>query len=88
MEPDHKEFLREQASVIVKYTEQELLQGLSPLQIVVLTLVLIQVVKVLQSTCKCLRKTNKMKIMEKLFRIASYIPQVKAYINKESDKTI
>jgi len=88
IQPEHKQFLRQEAKDLVLYLENDLLEGLSPLQIVVFTMIVFFVIRFVGSLYKVLRKTNKSKIMEKLFRMAAVIPQVKSYINKESDKTL
>jgi hypothetical protein len=68
---------------LINQVEQDYLAGLSPVQIIILTCLLLIAIKFAIEVIGCLRKLTLNKLKEKVFRFALYIPQVKAYADAE-----
>jgi sphinganine-1-phosphate aldolase len=85
---EHKQQLTDGYSAFTQWVEGNVLGDLSPIQIVVLSLLSWVMLNYLISLARSLASLRKKKIMEKLFRLATYIPQVNAYITAEGQKTI
>jgi len=73
---EHKLIIEKEGKAIISSLEEEYLSKLTPLQLVILTVISVYAINWMIGVVACLRKMTKAKLMEKAFRIASIIPQV------------
>jgi hypothetical protein len=88
LKEEHRVMAEKYTGEVVKFVNGELLNGLSPIQIVVWTLLTYFAVQVFGQIIVLLRSVTWEKFKEKVFRLATYIPPVAAYIKADSDKSI
>lgn len=72
---------------VVSYVN-ELLSGLQPIQIVIITCVALCLWDYVVSVVKWIANLDMPKMKTKLFRFATFIPAVQAYLDKESTKVM
>ena len=88
LETTYRDYIYQEIKAHILHTEKVYLSDMTQLQIVLYTLILFLVVKWIFKFVKKMRKMTFEKFKAIAFRLALYIPQVKAYIDKETVKTI
>ena len=88
LETSHRDFIYHEIKAHIQHVEKVYLSEMTPMQVVLYTLILYMVVRWIFKFIKKMRKMTLEKFKSHLFRIALYIPQVRDYIDKETEKTV
>lgn len=88
LSPDQKELVSHLAASSVARLEQDYLQGLTPTQIVLGTVLAVAALYLFLCVVSCLRSLTWAKVQLRLFRLALNVPMVQDHLNKEQDKTV
>ena len=85
---DQKKRILTRIDQMVINIEKNWLGDLTPVQVMVLSFLIFQVIKYAVKISKKIMKLRLHKVKEFIFTAATYIPQIQAEIQKESEKSI